>query len=95
LLVAHVFVSRQHEIEPCRLSGRYQFAVSKPVPSTFDGILNYCRTKLSMGVVEAIKGNINTLLRRSRGYKNLRYLLLKAQRMAATRTEFIAIKKTA
>ena len=60
-----------------------------------DGILNYCRTKVPMGVVEAINGNIKTLLRRGRGYKNLRYLLLKAQRMAATRTEFIVIKKAA
>jgi len=60
-----------------------------------DGILNYCRTKVPMGVVEAINGNIKTLLRRGRGYKNLRYLLLKAQRMAATRTEFMVIKKAA
>ncbi len=49
-----------------------------------DGILNYCRTKVPLGVVEAINGNIKTLLRRGRGYKNLRYLLLKAQRLAAT-----------
>ena len=48
-----------------------------------------------MGVVEAINGNIKTLLRRGRGYKNLRYLLLEAQRMAATRTEFMVIKKAA
>ena len=47
-----------------------------------DGILNYCRTKAPLGVVEAINGNIKSLLRRGRGYKNLRYLLLKAQRMA-------------
>jgi transposase len=60
-----------------------------------DGILNYCRTKVPMGVVEAINGNIKVLLRRGRGYKNLRYLLLKAQRMAATRTEFLVIKKAA
>ena len=59
-----------------------------------DGILNYCRTKLPLGVVEAINGNIKALLRRGRDYKNLRYLL-KAQRMAATRTEFIVIKKAA
>ena len=37
-----------------------------------DGILNYCRTKVPFGVVEAINGNIKTLLRRGRGYKNLR-----------------------
>jgi transposase len=60
-----------------------------------DGILNYCRAKVRFGVVEAINGNIKTLLRRGRGYTNLRYLLLKAQRMAATKTEFIVLKKAA
>ena len=60
-----------------------------------DGILNYCRVKVRFGVVEAINGNIKTLLRRGRGYKNLRYLLLKAQRMAATKTEFVAFRKAA
>src|SRR5205085_1965591 len=60
-----------------------------------DGILNYCRTKVPLGVVEAVNGNIKLLLRRGRGYKNLRYLLLKAQRMAATRTEFVVFKKAA
>jgi len=61
----------------------------------FDGILNYCRTKVALGVVEAINGNIKTLLRRGRGYKNLRYLLLKAQRLAATKIEFVAFEKAA
>ena len=60
-----------------------------------DGILNYCRTKVPMGVVEAVNGNIKMLLRRGRGYKNLRYLLLKAQRIAATRTEFVVLRKAA
>ena len=60
-----------------------------------EGILNYCRTRIAMGVVEAINGNIKSLLHRGRGYKNLRYLLLKAQRMAATKTEFITSKKAA
>ena len=60
-----------------------------------DGILNYCQTKVPLGVVEAIHGNIKTLLRRGRGYRNLPYLLLKAQRLAATRTEFVAFKKVA
>lgn len=60
-----------------------------------DGILNYCRVKVPMGVVEAVNGNIKGLLRRGRGYKNLRYLLLKAQRMAATRTEFLVFRKAA
>jgi transposase len=60
-----------------------------------DGILNYCRTKVPLGMVEAINGNIKSLLRRGRGYKNLRYLLLKAQRMAASRTEFVVFTKAA
>ena len=60
-----------------------------------EGILNYCRTKVPLGMVEAINGNIKSLLRRGRGYKNLRYLLLKAQRMAATRTEFVVFRKAA
>jgi len=59
------------------------------------GILNYCRTKVPLGVVEAINGNLKVLLRRGRGYKNLRYLLLKAQRMAATKTEFVVFRKAA
>jgi transposase len=60
-----------------------------------DGILNYCRTQVRFGVVEAINGNIKTLLRRGRGYKNLPYLLRKAQRMAVTKTEFIVLQKAA
>ena len=60
-----------------------------------DGVLNYCRTKVRLGVVEAINGNIETLLRRGRGYRNLGYLLLKAQRMAVTKTEFIVLQKVA
>ena len=60
-----------------------------------DGILNYCRTKVPLGVVEAVNSNIKALLRRGRGYTNLRYLLLKAQRMAATRTQFVVFQKAA
>jgi transposase len=60
-----------------------------------DGILNYCRIKIRFGVVEAINGNIKSLLRRGRGYKNLPYLLLKAQRMAVTKTEFVVFQKAA
>jgi len=60
-----------------------------------DGILNHCRVKVRFGVVEAINGNIKTLLRRGRGYKNLRYLLVKAQRMAVTKTEFVVFRKAA
>ena len=32
------------------------------------GILNYCRTKVRFGVVEAVNGNIRMLINRGRGY---------------------------
>jgi transposase len=59
-----------------------------------DGIANYCETKVRFGVVEAVNGNIRMLINRGRGYKNLRYLLLKAKRIAVTNVEFIAIRAT-
>jgi transposase len=59
-----------------------------------DGILSYCRTKVRFGVVEAINGNIRMLINRGRGYKNMRYLLLKAKRMAVTNTEYVAFQKS-
>ncbi len=60
-----------------------------------DGILNYCRIKVPLGVVEAVNGNIKALLRRGRGYRDMNYLLLKAQRLAATKIEFVAFQKAA
>jgi len=57
-----------------------------------EGLLNYYEHPVRFGVVEAINGNIRLLLRRGRGYQNLRYLLLKAQRMAATKTELVAFR---
>jgi len=63
--------------------------------SHLEGILNYCRVPVRFGVVEAVNGNIKALLRRGRGYKNLRYLLLKAQRLAALKTEFLILRKAA
>src|SRR5262249_32891979 len=57
-----------------------------------EGIFSYYEHPVRFGVVEAINGNIKLLLRRGRGYQNLRYLLLKAQRMAATRTELVAFR---
>lgn len=63
--------------------------------SHLEGILNYCRVPVRFGVVEAVNGNIKALLRRGRGYKNLRYLLLKAQRLAALKTEFLLLRKAA
>src|ERR1017187_9606115 len=54
-----------------------------------EGIVNYCRTKVRFGVVEAVNGNIRMLINRGRGYKNLRYLLLKAKR----NVEFLAVQR--
>ena len=51
--------------------------------------------EVPLGVVEAVNGNIKSLLRRGRGYHNLRYLLLKAQRTAVTNTEFVVLRKAA
>jgi transposase len=39
-------------------------------------LLNYCRIKVPLGVVEAVNGNIKALLRRGRGYRDLDYLPL-------------------
>jgi transposase len=58
-----------------------------------EGIANYCRTKVRLGVVEAVNANIRLLINRGRGYKNLRYLLLKAKRMAAVNVEFLAAER--
>ena len=60
-----------------------------------EGILNYCGTKIPMGVIEAVNGNIKALIRRGRGYQDLDYLLLKARRLAATKTEFVAFRRAA
>jgi transposase len=58
-----------------------------------EGIVNYCHTKVRFGVVEAVNGNIRMLINRGRGYKNLRYLLLKAKRLAVTNVEFLAVQR--
>lgn len=60
-----------------------------------EGLLNYCHVPVRFGVVEAVNGNIKALLRRGRGYKNLRYLLLKAQRLATLKAEFLLLRKAA
>ena len=60
-----------------------------------DGILNYCRTRVPLGVVEAVNGNSKALLRRGCGYRDLNYLLRKAQRLVATRTQLVAFQKAA
>ena len=48
-----------------------------------DGLLAYCRHKVPFGVVEAINGNLRSLIRRARGYRDHQYLILKAQRSTA------------
>lgn len=48
-----------------------------------EGILNYCRHKVSFGVVEAINGNIRSVIRRGRGYRDYEYLILKVQKSTA------------
>src|SRR2546427_13200740 len=58
-----------------------------------EGIANYCRTKVRMGVVEAVNGNIRMLINRGRGYKNLRYLLLKAKRLSASNLDLLAVRR--
>ena len=60
-----------------------------------EGLLNYCQVKVRFGVVEAINGNIKSIIRRGRRYRNLRYLLLKAQHMAASRTDFMQLQNAA
>lgn len=44
-------------------------------------------------MVEAVNGNIRLLINRGRGYKNLRYLLLKVKRLAVSNVEFIAVRR--
>jgi transposase len=56
-----------------------------------DSIANYCQTKVRLGVVEAVNGNIRMLINQGRGYQNLRYLLLKVKRLAGTNVEFMAV----
>ena len=46
-----------------------------------------------MGVVEAVNGNIRMLINRGRGYKNLRYLLLKAKRLSVSNRELLAVRR--
>jgi transposase len=58
-----------------------------------EGILNYCRTKVRFGVVEALNGNIRKLINRGRGYKNVRYRLLKAKRMAVINLQFVELQQ--
>jgi hypothetical protein len=66
---------------------------SRDVAGSSAGDSELLPDQVPLGVVEAINGNLKALLRRGRGYKNLRYLLLKAQHMAAAKTEFLILTK--
>jgi hypothetical protein len=68
---------------------------SPDVAGSSRGYFELLPDEVPMGVVEAINGNIKALLRRGRGYRDMNYLLLKAQRLAATKTEFVAFQKAA
>ena len=48
-----------------------------------EGILNYCRHKVPFGTIEAINGNIRSMIRRGRGYRDHEYLILKVQKSTA------------
>lgn len=69
--------------------------VANMIVKHMDGITNYYKVDVRFGVVEAINSNIRALIRRGRGYTNLRYLLLKAQDMAVNKIEFVAFRKAA
>lgn len=57
----------------------------QPIVTTLASIGHEQRRRRSP-FAEAINGNIKSLLRRGRGYRDPNYLLLKAQRLAATKT---------
>ena len=49
--------------------------LAKMLLDHLEGILNYCRTKIPMGVVEAVNGNIKSLLRRNAPERNVRLVV--------------------
>ena len=48
------------------------------------GIIEHCKHRVRFGVVEAINGNIRSVIRRGRGYRDHEYLILKVQKATAT-----------
>jgi transposase len=60
-----------------------------------DGILNYCRTKVPMGVVEAVNGTSKPCCVAAADTRTFVISCSKAQRMSATRTEFVVSRKAA
>ena len=63
----------------------------KLLTSYLDGIQSYCYENVPFAKVEAIKANIRTMLRGSRGYRDHDYLLLKVNRGHAARRHGQAI----
>jgi transposase len=57
--------------------------LARTLMNHIDGILAYCRHKVPFGVVEAINGNLRSIIRRGRGYRDHEYLILKAQKSTA------------
>lgn len=54
-----------------------------------------CPGTRRLNVAKATNANLNVLLRRGCGYSDLRYLRLKAQRMTATKADYVAFRKVA
>lgn len=48
------------------------------------GIIEHCKHRVPFGVVEAINGNIRSVIRRGRGYKDHEYLILKVRKATAS-----------
>ena len=57
--------------------------LAKTLTAHIDGILAYCHHKVPFGVVEAINGNLRSIIRRGRGYTDHEYLILKVRRSTA------------
>jgi hypothetical protein len=53
---------------------------------------NYCRTKVRFWSGRSRQRKHRMQIKRGRGYKNLRYLLLKVTRMTVTNVQFIAVR---
>ncbi len=48
------------------------------------GIIEHCKHRVPFGVVEAINGNIRSVIRRGRGYHDREYLILKGRKSTTT-----------
>src|SRR5215472_6246472 len=62
-------------------------AFKSPPPQQYSGKRG--RQVTGQNVIEAVNGNIKALLPRGSGYRDMNYLLLKAQRLAVSKTEFL------